>query len=99
MPRKSTIQNERYCRSRAYRVYSTYSLRGYHKKTTRIVYRVFPSRDTLGEERERLQIFKSSVAWSTHSHLILMVENENHLRGEVRERGGVTGEMGSRSTR
>jgi hypothetical protein len=53
MPCKSTIQNERYCRSRAYRVYSTYSLRGYNKETTREIDRKEPSRDTLGERGER----------------------------------------------
>jgi hypothetical protein len=65
MPRKSTIQNERYCRSRAYGLYSTYSLREYYKGTIREIDRKRPSRDTLGREGEVLQIFKSNL-WSPH---------------------------------
>jgi hypothetical protein len=61
MPHKSTIQNERYCRSRAYGVYSTYSLRGYYKNNTREVDRESPSRDTLGREGEGIQSFKTNV--------------------------------------
>jgi hypothetical protein len=61
MPCKSTIQNVRYCRSRSYRVYSTYSLRGYYKKITREVDQVLSFMRYLGEERERLQIFKCDV--------------------------------------
>jgi hypothetical protein len=61
MPCKLTIEIERYCRFRAYRVYSTCSPRGYYKETTREVDWVLPSRDTLVERREKLQIFKCSV--------------------------------------
>jgi hypothetical protein len=58
---KSTIETKRYCRSRAYIVYSTYSLRGYHKETTREVDRVLPSRDTLGEKRGKTSNLQCSV--------------------------------------
>jgi hypothetical protein len=37
MQQESSIQTERYCRSRAYGVFPTYSLRGYYKDYSREV--------------------------------------------------------------
>jgi hypothetical protein len=50
MQHKSSIQTERYCRSRAYGVFPTYSLRGYDKNYSRKVDQEDSSRDTLGRE-------------------------------------------------
>jgi hypothetical protein len=61
MLRKSTIQNARYCRSRAYGVFSTYSLRGYYKNNTREVNREKSFMGYLGERGGRLQSFETEV--------------------------------------
>jgi hypothetical protein len=42
MQQKSSIQTERYCRSIAYGVFPTYSLRGYYKDYSREVDREAP---------------------------------------------------------
>jgi hypothetical protein len=57
---KSTIQNERYYRSRAYGVFSTYSLRGYYKNNTREVDREKSFMRYLGERGGKLQSFKTN---------------------------------------
>jgi hypothetical protein len=99
MPRKSTIQNERYCRSKVYGVYSTYSLRRYYKKNTREVDHVLSFMRYLGEEREKLQIFKCDVdpcsphlgALKSSLSLDLGGGERKSPWGDVRERGEATG--------
>jgi hypothetical protein len=61
MLNKSTIQTARYCRSRAYGVFSTYSLRGYNKNNLREVDREKSFMRYLGEEGEKLQSFETRV--------------------------------------
>jgi hypothetical protein len=48
------IQTAKYCRSRAYGVFSTYSLRGYNKRNSREVDREKVLKRYLGERGERL---------------------------------------------
>jgi hypothetical protein len=70
---KSSIQTERYCRSRAYGVFPTYSLRGYDKNYSREVDRGKLLKIYLGKEGGKTSILRSlsrsliSTPWSLQS--------------------------------
>jgi hypothetical protein len=101
MLRKSTIQNARYCRSRAYGVFSTYSLRGYYKNNPREVDR---EKSFLGylEERGETSIFRNRCrsrsphfgALNPSLSLDFDGGRRKSPRGDVRERGEATGVRG-----
>jgi hypothetical protein len=73
MQHKSSIQTERYCRSRAYGVLPTYSLRGYNKSYSREVDREKFLKIYLGERGRETSILRAlsrssiSTPWSLQS--------------------------------
>jgi hypothetical protein len=73
MQHKSSIQTERYCRSRTYGVFPTYSLRGYDKNYSGKVDRKKFLKIYLGERGEKTSILRAlsrssiSTPWSLQS--------------------------------
>jgi hypothetical protein len=94
---KSSIQTVRYCRSRAYGVFSTYSLRGYNKNNPRKVDREESFKGYLGREGESLQSFETDVdLWSPHLEALNPSLTLDFDGGDENRLGAVWGREGRR---